>query len=251
MSSVFFRGLFYKMEIQTLSYKKLILSVFLLTVSCTSEVGKWSVNSPVETSDPYAVTFDNSDFSFASVINDDGDSAHGKLSVTKVLGNSMLKFTDDMTVSLDGKVQKICINVAELIGTENLPEVRSIEFDVYADAVSDGYINQDGMNMNVAGTICIGGGTVVSVKDKDGNGKWYDFAETQGGEYNLSMSGAVHCEFKFLLAESGYCWDKSMNDANFLIMRWGSENQSNLYIDNIVFYDENKNSERLNGEIIK
>lgn len=217
-------------------YKKLILSVFLLTVSCASEVGQWSVNIPAESHDNNAVTFDNGEYSFATVINDDGFSAHGELSVTQVMGNSMLKFTDDMTVPTDGKVQKICINVAKLIGTEKLPEIRSIEFDVYADAVSDDYINQDGVNVRASGTICIGGGTVVT------NGKWYDFAEVQDGEYNLSMSGAVHGEFKFLLADTGYCWDEKMKDANFLIMRWGSENQSNLYIDNIVFYDENHNS---------
>lgn len=223
-------------------YKKLILSVFLLTVSCTSEVGQWSVNIPEEASDINAVTFDDGDFSFASVINDDDYSAHGTLSVTQVMGNSMLKFTDDMTVASDGKVQKICINAAQLIGTEKLPEVRSIEFDAYADAVSDQYVNRDGVNVQAVGTICIGGGSAISIEDSDGYGKWYDFAEIQGGEYNLSMSGAVHGEFKFLLADTGYCWDEKMNDANFLIMRWGSENQSNLYIDNIVFFDENHNS---------
>ncbi len=225
-----------------MNYKKLILSVFLLTASCTSKVGQLPINIPAEASDPNAVTFDDGNFSFASVINDDSDSAHGELSVTEVMGNSMLKFTDDMTVPLDRKVQKVCINSAELIGTENLPKVRSIEFDVYADAVSDDYVNQDGMNVMTAGTICIGGGSVISVRDDDGNGKWYDFAEVQGGEYNLSMSGAVHGEFKFLLADTGFCWDETMDDANFLIMRWGSENQSNLYIDNIVFFDENHNS---------
>ncbi|MDE6832727.1 MAG: hypothetical protein K2J39_00540, partial [Ruminococcus sp.] len=193
------------------------------------------MNIPVRSDDVNAVTFNNGDFSFATVINDDNASAHGTLSVENILGNNMLKFTDDMTVDIDGKVQKICINTAGLIGTEKLPEVRSIEFDVYADAVSDDYVNQDGINTKASGTICIGGGTVISVKNADGNGKWYDFAETQGGEYNLEMSGAVHCEFKFLLAETGYCWDKSMNDANFLIMRWGSENQSNLYIATIVY----------------
>lgn len=219
-----------------MKYKNLILSLFLFTVSCGTQVEKWSVNIPVQADDANAVTFDDGDFSFASVINDDSTSAYGELSVESVFGNNMLKFTDDMTVDIDGKVQKICINIAELIGTEKLPEVRSIEFDVYADAVSDDYINQDGAKIRASGTICIGGGTVVT------NGKWYDFAETQGGEYNLEMSGAVHGEFKFLLADTGYCWDEKMKDANFLIMRWGSENKSNLYIDNIVFFDENHNS---------
>lgn len=222
--------------------KKLILSVFLFTVSCTSQVGKLSLNIPEQASDPNTITFDDSDFSFASVINDDDDSAHGELSVVKVLGNNMLKFTDDMTVPLDEKVQKICINAVDLIGIENVSKVRSIEFDAYADAISDQYINSDGVNMQVAGTICIGGGSAISIEDKNGYGKWYDFAEVQGGEYNLQMSGAVHGVFKFLLADTGFCWDEKMTDANFLIMRWGSENLSNLYIDNITFFDKNHNS---------
>ena len=221
--------------------KKLILSVFLFTVSCTSQVGKLSLNIPEQASDPNTVTFDDGDFSFASVINDD-DSSHGELSVVKVLGNNMLKFTDDMTVPLDEKVQKICINAVDLIGIENVSKVRSIEFDAYADAISDQYINSDGVNMQVAGTICIGGGSAISIEDKNGYGKWYDFAEVQGGEYNLQMSGAVHGVFKFLLADTGFCWDEKMTDANFLIMRWGSEYLSNLYLDNITFFDKNHNS---------
>ena len=124
--------------------KNLLILLFLFNASCTSEVGQLSINIPVESSDPNAVTFDDGDFSFASVINDDNESACGELSVTEVMGNRMLKFTDDMTVSLDGKVQKISINAVKLIGTENLPKVRSIEFDVYAEALnlSDGQKQQ-------------------------------------------------------------------------------------------------------------
>ena len=33
-----------------------------------------------------------------------------------------------------------------------------------------------------------------------------------------------------------------MEDANFLIMRWGIANESDMYIDNIVFYDEDGKS---------
>lgn len=224
------------------NYRILLTILFLFNTSCTSDVGQLSLNIPVESSDPNAVTFENGDFSFASVIIDDSESAGGTLEIAEVLGNKMLKFTDDMTVSLDKKVQKISINAAQLLGTKNLSKVRSIEFDIYADAVSDNYINQDGNNVKACGTISCGGGTVVDITDSDGKGKWYDFTGFEGGEYNLSMSGAVHGIFKFLLADSGYCWSETMNDANFLIMRWGSENQSNLYIDNIVFFDENHNS---------
>ena len=233
-----------------MNYKKIfavIFSVFsfIFCISCNSREDEQTVPQspvPAECSDPNAVTFDSDDISFAKIITDDSSSAEGELSVAEVQGNRMLKFADDMTVSLDKKVQKISINSAQLLGTEKLADVRRIEFDLYADAVAEEYVNQDGNSLKVPGTISFGGGTVIAITDSEGKGKWYDFAEHEGGEYDFEMSGAVHGVFKFLLAESGMCWSEDMDDANFLIMRWGSENKSNLYIDNIVFYDEDGNS---------
>lgn len=192
---------------------------------------------PVEAEDVNAVTFDDEDFSFAEIICDDDFAAEGELSIVEVQGNKMLKFTDSSSVELADKVQKIKIHANSLIGAENLEKVRSIEFDVYADATADELVNEDGENVKAPGWIGGGGGTVTAKDDK-----WYDFSEYGGGEYNFDMSGAVHAQFKFLLAEGGLAWSNDMEDANFLIMRWGLQNQSNLYIDNIVFYDEEGNS---------
>lgn len=227
-----------------------ILSAACITV-CSASCGKDKDSDknkkltpppPVECSDPNAVTFDDDDLSFVSVINDDAQSAIGGLSITEIEGNKMLMFTDDLSVPLESKVQKLSVNAAAILAPENLPKVRSIEFDLYADAVSENYINQDGEKVKVPGTISAGGGTVTAKEGSDGEGEWYDFAEFEGGEYNCERSGAVHAQFKFLLAETGVCWSEDMDDANFLVMRWGSENDSNIYIDNIVFYDENGNS---------
>lgn len=193
--------------------------------------------TPVEADDENAVTFDDGDFSFAEVICDDNYAATGELSVVEVQGNKMLKFTDNSTVELTEKVQKIKISAVSLIGSENLDKVRSIEFDVYADATADDLVNEDGESVKAPGWIGGGGGTVTAKDDK-----WYDFSEYSGGEYNFDMSGAVHVQFKFLLAQGGLIWANDMEDANFLVMRWGLQNQSNLYIDNIVFYDEEGNS---------
>lgn len=192
---------------------------------------------PVEASDPNAVTFDDGDFSFVTIISDDDHAATGELSVEEVMGNKMLKFTDDNSVPLDGKVQKLSFNAAQLLGTENLPKVRKIEFDLYAQATADNFVNEDGENVFAPGWVGGGGGTVTANDDK-----WYDFSEFSGGEYDFELSGAVHGEFKFLLADGGMCWSEDMTDANFLIMRWGLSNEANLYIDNIVFYDEDGNS---------
>ncbi len=203
------------------------------TVEITEEATEELIPpTPVEATDPNSVTFDDGEFGFATVISDDDAAAVGTLSVEEVQGNKMLKFTDDGSVPLADKVQKISINAASLLGAENLSKVHRIEFDVYADALADDFVNEDGENVKCPGWIGGGGGTVTAKDDK-----WYDFQEFSGSEYNFDMSGAVHGVFKFLVYDGGLCWADGMEDANFLIMRWGIDNQSNLYVDNIVFYD--------------
>ncbi len=198
--------------------------------------------TPVEADDPNAITFDDGVFDFAEVKTDDPDCASGELSVEELMGNKMLKFTDDNTVPLKGKVQKIDIRVLPLLGAEGAAKVRRIEFDLYAQATKDGLKTNDAENVRAPGWIGGGGGTVTAANDK-----WYDFQEFDGGEYDFETSGPVHVKFKFLLADSGQCWSEDMEDANFLIMRWGIANESDIMIDNIIFYDEDGNSIPLAG----
>ena len=193
--------------------------------------------TPVECDDPNAVTFDDGNFDFATAKSEDPDCASGELSVEELMGNKMLKFTDDNTVPLKGKVQKIDISVLPLIGAEGAAKVRRIEFDVYCQATADGLTTDDAEGVRAPGWIGGGGGTVTAKEDK-----WYDFQAFEGGEYDFETSGAVHAVFKFLLADGGQCWTEDMEDPNFLIMRWGIANESDMYIDNIVFYDEDGNS---------
>lgn len=192
--------------------------------------------SPAECDDPNAITFDDGDFSFADTKLDDVDSAQGILSVEEVQGNKMLRFSDAGTNFADGTVQKIKFDAAKLLTPENLAKVRSIEMDVYADATSDAFKNDDGENVMAPGWIGGGGGANVA------DDVWYEFAEWDGGEYNFEMSGAVHVEFKFLLALGGQCWNETMEEATFQIMRWGAQNEGNFYVDNLVFKDEDGNS---------
>lgn len=192
--------------------------------------------SPAECDDPNALTFDDGDFSFAQPKLDDVDSAQGILSVEEVQGNKMLKFNDAGTNFADGTVQKIMFDAAKLLTPENLAKVRSIEMDVYADATADNFKNDNGDNVMAPGWIGGGGGANVA------DDVWYEFAEWEGGEYNFEMSGAAHVEMKFLLALGGQCWNETMEEATFQIMRWGAQNEGNLYVDNIVFKDEDGNS---------
>lgn len=187
---------------------------------------------PVEATDPNAITFDDGDFSFASPKTGDDDSAQGTLEVVEVEGNKMLRFTDDGKNHANGTVQKIQIDAVKLLSHENVAKVRSIEFDVYADATAEDFKNDDGEFLKTPGWVGGGGGANVA------GDKWYQFGEWSGGEYNFEMSGAAHAEFKFVLAAGGQCWDETMDEAVFLIMRWGAQNEGNMYVDNIVFYDE-------------
>ncbi len=191
---------------------------------------------PSEATDPNTFTFDDDEFGFAKAQTGDIDSAQGELEIVEVMGNKMLCFKDSGTSAAEEKVQKIQFDAAQLLAPEDLPKVRSIQLDVYADATAEDFVNDDGENIKAPGWIGGGGGANVS------GDKWYEFAEWEGGEYNFDMSGAVHINLKFLLAAGGLCWDEEMEEATVLIMRWGLKNEGNMYIDNIVFYDEDGNS---------
>lgn len=195
---------------------------------------------PVEADDPNAITFDDGDVSFAKTVTDDKDSAQGKIEIGEFNGNKMLRFTDSGNAAAENLVQKVSIDAAKLLTPEDLAKVRRIEFDVYADATASNLVTNDAEGVKAPGWIGGGGGANVS------GDKWYDFAEFAGGEYNFEMSGATHVVFKFLLAGGGMCWDSEMEEAIFLIMRWGVANEGNLYIDNIVFYDEDGKSLPIN-----
>lgn len=192
--------------------------------------------APAECDDANAVTFDDGNISFASIKDDDPDSAQGTLSLSEIQGNPMLAFTDSGTNFADGTVQKIKIDAAKLLAPEDLAKVRSIELDVYATATAEEFVNEDKENVKAPGWIGGGGGANVS------GDKWYEFSEWEGGEYNFETSGPVHVTMKFLLAATGQCWDETMEEATFQIMRWGAQNEGDMLIDNIVFLDADGNS---------
>lgn len=191
--------------------------------------------APANCDDPNAITFDDDDFFFAFTDTSGIDHADGELVIAEVKGNKMLEFVDDGTNFADGTVQKIKIDAARLLSPENLAKVHSVELDVYADATAKELVTENGRRVKAPGWIGGGAGANTS------GDKWYEFGDWEGGEYNFRMSGAVHLELKFLLAEKGQCWG-DMDEAALVIMRWGAQNEGNFYIDNIVFYDENKNS---------
>ena len=215
------------------------------TVQTETESLPPPTHAPFPEADPNAVDFHDGKFSFVSVVNDDDTAVDGTLSVENVDGNYMLKFTDNSTTAenLKTAVQKVRISVTQLLRPDQLESVNSIGFDIYAEAKDSLFLNDDGEYKEVPGWIGGGGGTMCA------DGKWYGFADFSASgvnEYDLQRSDAYHVEFKFLLAESGKKWDSTVEDANVLIMRWGLQNLSDFYLDNITFYDEEGNAIPLN-----
>ena len=115
---------------------------------------------PVEATDPNTVTFDDGVYDFVSTRNEDKDCASGTISVVELMGNKMLRFADDNTVPLDGKVQKVIISATKLLGNEGAAKVRRIEFDLYAQATADHLKTDDAEGVRAPGWIGGGGGTL-------------------------------------------------------------------------------------------
>lgn len=232
------------MKNKTLSVTLSAILMMSIAVSCSDKNKKESSltpPAPVEASDSNSITFDEENFSFASVLEDDYKAASGSLSIEEIQGNKMLKFTDSGDSFENGLIQKIRISMLELMPPEDVAKVKSIEFDLYADAFEKNLKADDGTMMKVPGWIGGGGGTVLP----DGE-TWYSFSEFSKNEYTYEFSEALHVKFQFLLAQPEKRWTADMEDPNFLIMRWGMKNDSNIYIDNLTFYDDNGNSMPLN-----
>ncbi len=198
-------------------------------------------NAAFPEADPNAVTFDNVGADVAIIFVDDDAAVDGTLSVESVDGNNMLKLTDNTTTAdnISTAVQKVRFDVTKLLAKEQLALVDHIEVDVCAQAKDTVFVNDDGETPKVPGWLGGGGGTETC------DGKWYgfkDFSASGIQEYNLERSDMYHVEFKFLLAASGRKWDDTMTEPYLQIMRWGIQNISDFYIDNITFYDADGNS---------
>jgi hypothetical protein len=226
-----------------MKYKKLLSVLTAVSFICSLSACKKSEKkqpeppAPVEATDENSITFDEGKYDFASILDSDYKAAKGSLSIAEIQGNKMLKFTDSGETFKNDLIQKIRISMLPIMTPENIAKVSSIEFDLYADAVDDSLIAEDGSHLKVPGWIGGGGGTEVADEET-----WYSFAEFAATDYTHERSGACHVKFQFFLTKSGKKWSAEMEDPNFLIMRWGAQNNSNIYVDNITFYDESGNS---------
>ncbi|MDE6729215.1 MAG: hypothetical protein K2J71_00360 [Oscillospiraceae bacterium] len=174
-------------------------------------------NVPFPESDMNAVNFNDGNFAFIRIPDD--STVKGELSVENLDGNFMLKFTDLSTDSGNPaeSVQKIQISVGQLLNPDQLESVHKIDFDLYQPEVS--------------------ANTVIYAETLCADGNIYKFENVSAGNENF-----CHAEFEFLLADSGKCWDSSMQNVNVTVIRSGMQDSSEFYLDNLVFYDVEGNS---------
>ena len=189
-------------------------------------------NAPFPEADPNAITFDDGNFSFVSVVQDDDTSVKGTLSIEFVDGNAMLKFTDNSTnaENLPSAVQKISISANSLLEEHQLESVAKIAFDLYTESKTESF----------SGSFTAGGGTTCI------NGEWFNFPDFSVEQCNLQRSDANHVEFAFPEDDPGKRWDSTVEKPEILFMRWNMETCSDFYLDNLTFYDEEGNAIPLN-----
>ena len=193
--------------------------------------------------DANALTFDEDGIGpdLGVIIEDDDASVGGKLEIVDVDGNKMLRFTDETTTedNINDAVQKLRLDVTKLLAPEQLTLVNCGEFDLYAQAKGNVFVNDLGESPKVPGWIGGGGGSEMA------DGKWFgfsDFSSSGQQEYDLERSDALHVSFRFIMASGGKKWEADMTEPYLQIMRWGMQNIQDTYIDNITFFDADGNS---------
>lgn len=197
--------------------------------------------------DANAITFEDGELYTCRQVNGGGDECDIELSVVDLDGDKKLKvhaLRDDPAEKFG--VVKIVFNLPELLGLENVGNIGHISVD-FTCLANEMWKHEDGTETLVVGNF-LGAlaGNLASEKatDADGNliqNEWATHYEFEYQEWEHS-EGTWRCETDVpaLLPVNGY----AANDAGttLVIMRWGQENDVDIYIDNLTFYDKDGNS---------
>lgn len=197
--------------------------------------------------DANAITFEDGELYTCRQVDGGGDECDIELSVADLDGDKKLKIhalRDDPAEEYG--VVKIVFNLPELLGVENVGNIGHISVD-FTCLANEMWQHEDGTESIVVGNF-LGAlaGNLASEKatDADGNVIQNDWTTHYEFEYQewVHPEGTWRCETDVpaLLPVNGY----AANDpgTTLVIMRWGQENDVDLYIDNLTFFDKDGNS---------
>lgn len=163
------------------------------------------------------VDFEDGKYSFASMKTDDGGDP-STLSVVDFGGSKQLK----VDVTDCANVPKVYFDLNSMLNPDDFDKVKTIEMDVTFES-KDG-TTPPGWAGGAIGT-------------QGGEAKTPGWAQTawECGEYDKAVSDPVTIQRKFLLYSERLV--NGTEGTHMILMRWGSEVDYNMYVDNIKFLD--------------
>lgn len=222
--------------------KKLISAVLavsaLFLTSCGSE-SKIYEPEPIETEiyDGATITFEDGNLWTAQSVNDynyEDDESECALSVVDYGGSNRLKI-EVLSKSDDGnyKVPKIKFDVDKLVGIDNVSKICYVTADITA-AANGTFTADNGEEILVPGN-CIG---EIDANSGEECEVWATFTKFSFEEWE-KPAVSKHIEGKILIPKARYV--DGEDKCTLIFMRWPIPNQADMYLDNITFYDDDRN----------
>lgn len=190
--------------------KTKLLTAGIVALSAVSAVSAGAYAADV-------VDFEDGKYSFVSMKTDDGGDP-SNLSVVDFGGSKQLK----VDVTDCANVPKVYFDLNSMLNADDFEKVKVIEMDVTFES-KDG-VTAPGWAGGAIGT-------------QGGEAKTPAWAQTawECGEYDKAVSDPITIQRKFLLYSERLV--NGTEGTHMILMRWGSEVDYNMYVDNIKFLD--------------
>lgn len=197
--------------------------------------------------DANAITFEDGDLHTCHQMGGGGDEGDVELSVVDLDGDKKLKIhavrADD---SEKFGVVKVVFNLPEMIGLENVGKIGHISVD-FTCIANETWKNDDGSESLVVGNF-LGAlaGNIASEQAKDEEGNIIQNAWATHAEYgyqdweNSENTWRFETNVPAVLPANGYA--ENDEGTTLVIMRWAQQNDVDIYVDNLTFYDKDGNS---------
>ena len=219
------------------------------TEATTTTAVTTTTAAPLPEADENAITFDSPSLYTAHPCGGGGDEADIQIDIVSLDGENCLRIH-----ALKGEdeeqygVIKLVFDLPQLLGVENVGNIGHISMNATCIAREE-WQNEDGTASLVVGNFMGAlGGNIASEKgyDADGNLIQNDWANHDSYSYDdwANPTGAWVVESDIPggtgLPVNGY----AANDegVNLFFFRWGQENDVDVYLDNITFFDKDGNS---------
>ncbi len=206
-----------------MNLKKIIASVAAASIAVTSMA---TISASAITAGATTIDFEDGDHSFV-YLNLDAGSDNSVLSVEEYNGSKQLK----VDIQDKAAVPKVWFDLDSIMDRANTVNIRKITFDLTVVPKNA----EDAVGW-IGGAIGAAGGFDLAVGGSSQKDPAWSQGTWEGGAYDPGVAAEVKMERKFLMGNEFYT-ETGVNPF-FGVMKWASEVDQIMYIDNIQFLDK-------------